>query len=43
MRLPDELEVAVQSAISAWDSADRPATAKCLDQALAVAEKLGFL
>ncbi len=43
MRLPDELDVLVQSAISAWESADRPSTARCLEQALAVAEKLGFL
>jgi hypothetical protein len=43
MRLPDELEVSVQHAISAWETSDRSATAERLAQALAVAEKLGFL
>ncbi len=43
MRLPDELEVSVESAPSARESADRPATAERLEQALAVAEKLGSL
>jgi class 3 adenylate cyclase/tetratricopeptide (TPR) repeat protein len=43
MRLPYELEVSVQSAISAWESADRPETRECLQKTLALAEKLGHL
>jgi hypothetical protein len=43
MRLPYELEVSVQSAISAWESADRPETRERLQKTLALAEKLGHL
>ena len=43
MRLPYELEVSVQSAISAWESTDGPETRGRLQKALALAEKLGYL
>jgi hypothetical protein len=42
MRLPDELETAVQSACVAWDATDTALAGKLLAAALRLARDLGY-